>query len=376
MKHADLAIVGGGIVGLAHAVHAVRAGLSVSVFERSPSATGASIRNFGMLAIIAQNAGPELDSASRALEHWRTVAASADIAMAQNGCLFVANAPEELAVLEEFATIATRQGRDVKLLTRDQAGNYAPDLQQDNLLGGLWTPEAWKVDQRHAMTQMTNWLQDAHNVTFHFSTEVQAVRPPQIETNAGTFECDHVLVCGGDEFATLFPKAFRETGVTRCQLQMMRTAPQPGDWRLKPFLLGGLSMTRYSAIADCPSLPALKAHQQAKLSNHLVHGIHVIACQEFDGSITIGDSHTYGTDGHMPRSKEIDELILSELARMITLPEPEIASRWIGNYAHLPGVDALRLSPIEGATIVTLTNGQGMTHAFALAGDVIADLTR
>ena len=231
------------------------------------------------------------------------------------------------------------------------------------------------MDQRQAIAKIADWLEVDCGVTFYFSTEVQAISAPRIETTLGTLEAEQIILCGGDEFETLYPEAFRETKITRCQLQMLRTRPQPSNWRLGPFILGGLSMTRYRVFADCPSLSALVERQKKSQSEHLNHGIHVIACQESDGSITIGDSHAYGEAIPLDQSEEIDRLILKELAEMISLPEQQIAERWLGHYAHLPGCEKLVMPISDGVTAVTMTNGQGMTHAFAVAEAVIRNFT-
>lgn len=369
MKRYDLAIVGAGIMGLAHAFHAARAGLSVIVFERSPEASGASVRNFGMLAIAAQPSGGPLESARSSLVCWQEAAQSAGIEMVQSGCLFLAREPEEMAVLEEFA--AEPAGHPVRLIAAKDLADHAPDM-RPGLLGGLWSPDAWKVDQRKAMARMAAWLRKEHDVDFRNSTEVSAVGTA-LATSAGTFEAGHTVLCVGNEFATLFPEAFKAAGATSCQLQMMRTNPQPVGWNLKPFLLGGLSIPRYGVFSGCPSLQNLKDKQKNTRPRAIEHGVHVIACQEFDGSITIGDSHAYG--GAMPdRSEEVDRLILEDLAGMIALPDPRVAQRWLGHYAHLPGSDVLNIPVAEKVRAVTMTNGQGMTHAFAIAGAVIGDL--
>ena len=372
-KQVDLAIVGAGIVGLAHAVHAALAGLSVAVFERSPAADGASVRNFGMLAIAAQAPGQQMENARRALRCWTHVAQHAGIALQQSGCLFLARQQEEMSVLEEYAASDDVADQDVRVLTRGQCGDYATNLRSDNIIGGLWSADAWKVDQRQAMSKIVNWLAKTHGVSFHFSTEVVSVGSSRVETTSGSFRAQQILVCGGDEFATLFPEAFREAKVERCRLQMLRTQPQPDGWQLTPFIVGGLSITRYAAFEACPSLPELFEKQRKNYPAHLAHGVHVIACQEADGSITIGDSHAYGEVFDGERSQVIDQLILDDLAGMIALPDSRIAERWLGHYAHLAGTSVLKLSPVESVTAVTVTNGQGMTHAFAIAADTLND---
>lgn len=374
MKQVDLAIVGAGIMGLAHAVHGVRAGLSVAVFDRSPQASGASVRNFGMIAVIAQAAGKQLEDARRALAVWQDIAPKAGIDMRPAGCLFVARQAEEMDVLAEFVGSTQNADHNAKLIGRDDIGDYARTLNTNTILGGLWSSDAWKVDQRQAASKLADWLRHEHNVTFHFSTEVHAVSNSLVETSIGTIKAGHTVICGGDEFAALFPEAFIATGVTRCKLQMLRTRSQPKGWALQPFILGGLSIPRYSAFASCPSLPKLIEQQKTHYGPHLDHGIHVIACQEVDGSITIGDSHSYGDTPDCTHSQEIDRLILDDLAGMMTLPDARIADRWLGHYAYLSGTDVLKLSPTEGVTAITMTNGQGMTHAFAVAEDVINGL--
>ena len=50
----DLLVVGGGIVGLAHALLAARAGLHVGVLDRDARANGASVRTFGFITVTGQ----------------------------------------------------------------------------------------------------------------------------------------------------------------------------------------------------------------------------------------------------------------------------------------------------------------------------------
>lgn len=372
MQTYDLAIVGAGMMGLAHALHAARAGLRVAVIERGASANGASVRNFGMLAIVAQRPGLERDSAERALALWQEVAGEAGIALRQAGCLFVAQRPEELAVLHESVAPARAS---LRMVSPAQIADHA-GLRGDRALGGLWSDDAWKVDQRRAMAQLAAWLMRAHGVTFHFSTTVQEVTGDILHTDRGDLRAAHTVICAGDAFSQLFPADFAATGVTSCQLQMLRTVAQPGAYRLSPFVLGGLSLLRYSAFADCPGLPDLRAALSAQQGAALEHGVHLIAAQEDDGSITYGDSHHYGDAAPPERLDLVDDILTEALGALINLPDARIAERWLGRYAHLPGQAQLVLTPAPGVTAVTMTNGQGMTHGLSVAEGVIARITR
>ena len=70
----DLAIVGAGIVGLAHALAAARLGKRVVVIDRDAQANGASIRNFGFVTVTGQERGECWRRARRSRDVWAEVA--------------------------------------------------------------------------------------------------------------------------------------------------------------------------------------------------------------------------------------------------------------------------------------------------------------
>src|SRR5262249_2064847 len=98
----DDAVIGAGILGLAHAFHLARRGRRVVVFERNPQAMGASVRNFGMLWPIGQPAGRMRRMATRSLEIWGQVLRAAGLWHERTGSLHLAYREEEAQVLREF----------------------------------------------------------------------------------------------------------------------------------------------------------------------------------------------------------------------------------------------------------------------------------
>lgn len=366
----DAAVVGAGILGLAHAYHLACTGRRVLVIERSERARGASIRNFGMIWPIGQPRGPMRDCALRSRGLWLGIACKSGIWHDACGSLHVAQNPLEAAVIEELAAaIETEAGR---ILSPAEALAKCPMLRADELVSALWSETEICVDPRQAIAMLPGFLEHEYGVRFFFGAAVRHIRLPEIEAGGQTFHAGEALVCAGDDLQTLYPDALAEAGLVRCKLQMMRTSPLRDGQRLGTMVAGGLTLRHYGAFADCPSLPALRAQVSREMPEMDRFGIHVMASQNGLGEITIGDSHEYGEAIEPFDKPEIDRLILQYLGTFLDLPAHTITERWHGTYCKHPKRSFVVLSPEPGVRIVTGVGGAGMTLSFGLAEQVIS----
>src|SRR5215471_20104811 len=100
---ADIAIVGAGIMGLAHAFAAATRGRRVVVFERDPRASRASIRNFGLIWPIGQPHGALHQLALRSRAFWLQVLNETRLPYQSTGSLHLVYRKDEADVAREFA---------------------------------------------------------------------------------------------------------------------------------------------------------------------------------------------------------------------------------------------------------------------------------
>jgi FAD dependent oxidoreductase TIGR03364 len=367
----EVAIVGAGIVGLAHALAAARQGQQVTVFERHPQAAGASIRNFGMVWPVGQPQGRLYERALRTREIWLETAARAGFQAEPAGSLHLAYRPDELAVLEEFVA-ARRDPSTVRLLSPVEAAEKSPAVVTEGLLGALWSATEVIVDPREAIATLPGYLAEAYGVAFKFGLAVTQVGDGQLMAGGEIWRCDRIFICSGAEFETLYPDLYAASGITKVKLQMLRTAPQPQGWRLGAALCGGLTLTHYAAFAHCPALDALKARIAAETPDFPEWGIHVMMSQNALGELIIGDSHEYGWNPSPFDKVKINNWILDYLKRFARVPSFEMAETWHGVYAKLPGHTEWVAHPEATITLVNALSGAGMTLSFGLAEEIIA----
>jgi FAD dependent oxidoreductase TIGR03364 len=159
----DCVIVGAGIIGLAHALAASRAGLRTAVIDRDARAVGASVRNFGFVTVTGQQEGIIWRRALRSRDIWAEIVGAAGIEVLHRGLLVAARRAEALTVLEEFA--AGAMGAGCSVLRSDALAEAAP-RQARPLVGALYSPHELRVESRSAIPKLTAWLADAHKVQF------------------------------------------------------------------------------------------------------------------------------------------------------------------------------------------------------------------
>ncbi|WP_030452990.1 TIGR03364 family FAD-dependent oxidoreductase [Herbidospora cretacea] len=362
-SRADLVVVGAGVVGLAHAVDAVRRGLSVAVVERDGHATGASVRNFGHGCVTAQ-AGAALGYALDARSAWLRLAREAGFWVRESGTVLVARHDDELAVLDE---LREERGDGVVPLTSREVA----DRTGIGSLGGAWFPMDIRVDPREAVPAVARWLA-GRGVTFHWETAVHTVEPGLVGTSRGALEAGAVVVCVGHDVDRHFPELASLYGVRRCALHMLRVA-DPYGREIAPAVLTGFSMLRYDGFAALPGLTAVRARLESESAPLVDAGLNLMFTQRPDGDLVIGDTHRYATTLDPFNAEELDHHVLRETARLLGVPRLEVRERWRGVYASAarPFLD---VSPVPGVRVVSVTSGIGMTTAFGLAPRVLDEL--
>jgi len=362
----DVIVIGGGIVGLAFAGEAVRRGRSVTILERGDAARGASVRNFGMVWPVGQPAGERHTLAMRSRARWLELRDADVLWAAECGSLHVALEEDEATVLAEFADRAPGLGVPGELLTGAEAARRFPAI-APAARAVFWSPSELVVDSPRALPAIASHLA-AQGVDIRFSTTVVGIDMPCVTTSCGErLEAPLVIVCGGADFETLFPDVWAASGARRCKLQMLRTAPQPGGWRLGPHVAGGLTLAHYEGFGICPSLPALKARLAATMPHHMAAGIHVMASQNESGEVILGDSHDYDTPFDPFDSGAIDDMILEYARRLLRLPSWSIAARWHGVYAKSHASIHFTAEPQPGCFVMGSPGGAGMTLSFGVA---------
>lgn len=202
-SHAEIVVIGGGIVGCSTAYHLAKAGAKdVVLLERAKLTSGSTFHAAGLVGQLRSSA-----SVTRLLKHsvelYDTLEAETGQATGwkRNGGLRLACNPERMIEIRRQATTARSFGLEMHLLTPSEAKDLWPLMDESDLVGAAFLPtdgQANPSDITQALAKGARMrgvriLED----TAVTAIEVKDGQVAAVVTAAGRIACDKVVNCAG-----------------------------------------------------------------------------------------------------------------------------------------------------------------------------------
>ena len=185
-----MAVIGGGVIGLAVARELTARGSAVVVLERDGIGSGASgVQPGGVRQQWGTRVACRL--ARESVAFWREatdrLASRVPLVLRESGYLFVARTQDALAELEANVRLQNEEGVPSRLVTPDEAAELVLGLRAEAIVGGAWCPEDGYFDQPQSVVEAFASGLDVRRA------EVVALRP-----NGGSWE---VALASGERLA-------------------------------------------------------------------------------------------------------------------------------------------------------------------------------
>jgi sarcosine oxidase subunit beta len=198
----DVCVIGAGALGLCTAFHLTELGVgSVTVIDRGPVAGASSGLSVGI--IETQYLDPlAIEIRVRSMELFRQLEEEHGLEITRNGYLRLAHTADDLEAFERSVGLQRHLGvLDAEVLDQEGLRRTVPDLECEDLAGGLFGPSDGYVDGHSYCTLLADLvrMRGAEVLT---STPVTAVREGArgrhaLVTPDGTIECDIVVNAAG-----------------------------------------------------------------------------------------------------------------------------------------------------------------------------------
>lgn len=225
----DVAIVGGGIIGVAAALTLAERKVRVALFEKGIIAGEQSSRNWGWVRVNGRDLR-EIPLMLRASELWESMdeRVGGDTGYRRCGIVYAARTPAQRERHERWVAQATRLGVDARILAVSDVAARAPGLNR-HFVSGLFTPKDGRAEPQRATSMMAEASIRLGAGIFQRcavrSIDMSGGRATGVVTEHGRVRAGAVIVAGGAWSRILLKGA----GVTLPQLKVLssvfRTAP-------------------------------------------------------------------------------------------------------------------------------------------------------
>jgi sarcosine oxidase subunit beta len=239
VRHADVVIVGGGVIGSAIAFYLARRKLRVVLVEKKGLASGSSGACDGAVVMQTKKPGVHLKLAleSHALLRRIREHLPVSIEYEENGGLIVMENELEMTAMRQFVKAQRQIGLEVELLDRKQLHEMAPCL-SDHLIGAAYSRQDSTVNPMALTLGFALGARQAGadilTDTTVLNIDVGRGRIRAVETTAGKIETPTIVNAAGVYAAEIGRMLGIEIPITPRRGQLLVTESRPA--LLKPWL--------------------------------------------------------------------------------------------------------------------------------------------
>jgi len=195
----DVAIVGGGIIGISTALALARKGVRVAVFEKGMIAGEQSSRNWGWIRTVGRDP-KELPLSAIANDMWADIQARINVGYRRTGLAYLAETDNEMARHQAWLNSAKDTGTEGSLLGRDELARLIPASNRP-WIGALYSAGDGVAEPTLATAAIGRLATEAGAMVFERCAvrglETSAGRTSAVVTELGVVKCASVVLAGG-----------------------------------------------------------------------------------------------------------------------------------------------------------------------------------
>lgn len=233
-SHAEIVIIGGGIVGCSIAYHLTKLGRTdIVLLEQGSLSGGTTWHAAGLVGQLrSQESMTRLIRASTTLYAALEQETGQATGWKQCGSLAIARTAERMTVLKRMAAKARAYGVEAELVSRQEAGQLWPVMRTGDLIGGVWLPGDGKVNPSDVTQALAKGAKQ-RGARIIEKTRVTGVSVDKgavtgVETVHGPILAETVVIASGQWSR----QVGRQCGVTvplySCEHMYIVTKPIPG----------------------------------------------------------------------------------------------------------------------------------------------------